>query len=308
MNAQIFNENYDNIHFDRNHDVEERMDEYEKNLGYQMSKPDYQRMYDVQARNWDRENRISDELRFKRQGKIPVMRSDGAIKRVIAESKKTTYKPSEKELKEFVRGARNNQMKMVPQGWSPAKLQRSVFKIFNQKDQFCCTGTLVGGRMFVVNHVIDETLTGKYRAVNLEHVIDLALERFCTINSEIGYFPVGGIPSEFSNKSFQVLDRADIVTVYGYGSSTSNGPEALNGFASVAGWCNAKTKGGDCSAPVLTSEGKIVGFWTHGDEKKGFGRFEPITQEFIDEMKLDPFNPTTHIGLDFRLGPSSQKL
>jgi hypothetical protein len=92
------------------------------------------------------------------------------------------------------------------------------------------------------------------------------------------------------------MENAGIVTIFGYGSGTSQHPDSVVGFASPKGWCNAKTRPGDCTSPVLGSEGEIYGFWTHGDGKC-FGRFEPVTQEMIDFAKLG--KAQLHVGMDF---------
>jgi hypothetical protein len=100
-----------------------------------------------------------------------------------------------------------------------------------------------------------------------------------------------------------VLEDAAIVTVFGFGCGESLQPDSVVGFASPLGWCNAPTRDGDCTAPVLDVNGKIVGFWTHGNGRD-FGRFERITPEFIEQTK-DNKDVVFHSGLLFRSSPPS---
>jgi hypothetical protein len=102
----------------------------------------------------------------------------------------------------------------------------------------------------------------------------------------------------------RILTNASIVTVFGFGNGSSSEPDSVVGFASPKGWCNAPTRDGDCTSPVLDYEGKIVGFWTHGNGRD-FGRFEPITEA----MKiLAASNNIKHVGLDFQLAPHSPQI
>jgi hypothetical protein len=101
----------------------------------------------------------------------------------------------------------------------------------------------------------------------------------------------------------KVLEDASIVTVFGFGGGLECSPDSKPGFASPQGWCNSKTVDGDCTSPVLDNDGKIVGFWTHGDGKS-FGRFEPVTDDLITFAKTG--STSLHVGLDFQLRPHSQ--
>jgi len=153
--------------------------------------------------------------------------------------------------------------------------------------------------------VIDESLEGFYTARNHVHSLQLDLSTFVMVNDEIGYFLVNGIPSVFKVQHLKPLEVASIVTIFGFGDGEGSTPDVIQGFASPLGWCNARTRPGDCSSPALDLDGRIVGFWTHGNGKT-FGRFEPVTQELIDHVKGE-LEPLTHTGLDFRSRPLSQK-
>jgi hypothetical protein len=122
------------------------------------------------------------------------------------------------------------------------------------------------------------------------------------VNEEIAYFKVSGLASPFNAKSMRVLTHASIVTVFGFGNGNDNQPDSIVGFASPMGWCNAATRDGDCTSPVLDYEGKIVGFWTHGNGRD-FGRFEPVTEAMQKIASSD--NQVVHVGLDFPLAPHS---
>jgi hypothetical protein len=125
--------------------------------------------------------------------------------------------------------------------------------------------------------------------------------KFEIMNKEIGAFYTSGVPSVLKASSFKVMLDAAVVSIYGFGDGTRNMPDIVTGFASPIGWCSSRNRNGDCSSPALDQDGKIVGFWTHGNGSN-FGRFEPITQEFIDKAKVQL---TSHSGLDFRLRPLS---
>ena len=163
-----------------------------------------------------------------------------------------------------------------------------------------------GNRMYVVLHCLKEDIETKYKASNTQHTIELKGEQMVIVNKEIAYFPVNGIPSPFKTKDFRILEDASIVTILGYGSGQVTEPEAVVGFASPLGWCNAKTRDGDCTAPVLDADGKIVGFWTHGNSRD-FGRFEKVDQAFLDLAKTDNEKNPLHNGLVFQSRPPNQQ-
>jgi len=185
---------------------------------------------------------------------------------------------------------------LFKQSFKPNNLSGGIYK-FYVGERYACTATHVANRLYVVLHALSEDSTTKYRAVNHVHSLVVKAEDLVVVNKEIGYFPVNGIASPFKTKDFKVLEDAGIVSIYGYGNGQTSEPEVVMGFASPLGWCNAKTRDGDCSSPALDAEGKIVGFWTHGNGQT-FGRFEPITKEFIEKAK--DTNGPIHGGLDFR--------
>lgn len=191
--------------------------------------------------------------------------------------------------------------KMRKQSWNPSVKSAGVFKIYDGKNRYRCTGTLVGQRMYVVNHVMDESLTEVYIARNHVHNIELDPKTYQVMNDEIGSFFTSGVPSVFKASNLKIMDDAAIVSILGYGEGANSSPDIITGFASPKGWCNAATRCGDCSAPALDIDGNIVGFWTHGNGKT-FGRFEPITEEFIELAKIQY---ASHSGLDFRSRPLS---
>jgi hypothetical protein len=238
---------------------------------------------------------------------IPSLRDDAEIKRKIYASKHRKFYANKKIVDGFLKESKDKLeaelKKLSKQSWNPNDKSAGIFKIFDQQDRYRCTGTLVGGRMYVVNHVIDERLTGYFTARNHVHSVKLNLEKYCLLNDEIGCFPCE-VSSPFKRTDMKVLGSASIVTIFGYGIGENSSPDLLTGFASPLGWCNAMTRSGDCSAPALDADGKIVGFWTHGNGKT-FGRFEPITDEFLSLVKE---TSTSHSGLDFLLRPLSQKL
>jgi hypothetical protein len=133
----------------------------------------------------------------------------------------------------------------------------------------------------------------------------LNMKDIVVMNNEVSAVRVNGLASPFKNNNFKILEDSAIVTVFGYGDGEKSQPDAIVGFASPLGWCNAKTRCGDCTSPVLDLNGNIVGFWTHGDGIN-FGRFEPINEEFIARAKV--LGGPVHSGLDFRCTPLSQRI
>jgi hypothetical protein len=191
-------------------------------------------------------------------------------------------------------------VEMRKQSWNPNNIAHGVYKIFVD-GHYACTGTHVGNKMYVVLHCLDENSESTVKAVNNMHTIQLRTEDLVIVTPEIGYFPVNGIPSPFKKSSFKVLEDAAIVSVFGYGCGQSPEPDLVLGFASPQGWYNCATRDGDCTAPVLNMDGRIVGFHTHGNGKN-FGRFEPVTKDFINNISDDVIELS---GLAFQKRPSS---
>jgi hypothetical protein len=196
-----------------------------------------------------------------------------------------------------------NKRKTTPlkrQSFNPIQLAHGIYKIY-VNDRYACTGTLVGNKMYVVLHCLEENSEVKMKAINSSSVIELKPELLVVVSPEIGYIPVNSVASVFKKKNFKMMENAGIVSVFGFGNGQKEEPDLLIGFASPLGWYNCATRDGDCTSPVLNGDGNIVGFHTHGDGK-GFGKFEPITQEFLDA--IDDDNVTLN-GLDFRTSLSS---
>jgi len=259
--------------------------------------------------------RLKQELLIaqKQSVKMPSVRDDAAIKRKIYESKKRTFRVKKDRFDAFILDAREaleaEMLRARKQSWNPNQKATGIYKIYDDQDHYRCTGTLVGKRMFVVNHAINESLVGDYHARNHINSLKLKLEDFTPISDEIGWFLVEGIPSPFKNSDLKILEVASVINVFGFGGGEGTTPDCVSGFASPLGWCSAETRFGDCSAPALNADGKIVGFWTHGNGKKNglsFGRFDPITQDWIDQCKLEA-GSVVHDGLTFRSRPLSPK-
>jgi hypothetical protein len=257
-------------------------------------------------RGWERKNAKGKTV-AKRQGTIdlPSLRQDDKLRRAIYDAKRKTYKSPvhvSNMVKEQAKIAFDAEIALERQSFKPTHLASGIYK-FYVNDQYACTATHVGGRLYVVLHCLSEDSSVQYKAVNHANTFVLHAADIVQVNKEIAYFPVSGVPSVWKQKDFKVLEDSDIVTVYGYGNGKDPEPDAMQGFASPLGWCNAPTRSGDCTAPVLNGNGKIVGFWTHGNGID-FGRFEPVTQEFIQEIGSD--HSAFHTGLDFRSSPHSQ--
>jgi len=154
-------------------------------------------------------------------------------------------------------------------------------------------------------HCLSENIANKYTARNHVHSLQLLASEMLVMNDDIVAFRVHGIKSPFGNTNLKVLQDAAIVTIFGFGSGDKTTPDSIVGFASPQGWCNAKTRSGDCTSPVLDRDGNIVGFWTHGNGND-FGRFECVTDSFIALAKSG--FQVTHNGLDFQSSPLSQKI
>ena len=240
---------------------------------------------------------------------LPHMEDDTHFRRVIYNAKKNVIRAKAKDIEKFVREAKAKyssvDLKLGQQAFNTNQLASGVYKVYDEEGYYRCTGTLVSGRMYVVAHVLSEDTTKHYTARNHVHSIRMEAKDAYVVNNEVVAFKVNGIPSVFTNKRFKKLEDSGIVTIFGFGNGESSTPDSIVGFASTLGWCNARTRCGDCTAPVLDMNGNIVGFWTHGNGIS-FGRFEPVTDEFFLIFK-DCAN-LTHVGLDFRFRPLSPSL
>jgi hypothetical protein len=227
---------------------------------------------------------------------------------------RTSKKPvsaNKKDILGFLVDAADKQKKAMahfkakPQSFEPNALAAGVYRWYRvegDKMTYLCTATHVGNKMIVVLHSLSEDVSVKYRAINHVHTFDFKGSDVNVYGEHLAWFPVSGHPSPFKGTTMKVLEDAQIVSVFGYGNGQKTAPDVVTGFASPLGWCNARTRDGDCTSPVLDSDGKIVGFWTHGNGID-FGRFEPVTSEFIAIVKNGP-NPE-HVGLDFLNRPHS---
>jgi hypothetical protein len=245
--------------------------------------------------------------KLRKQGvRLPPLKDNDKVRRAIYNAGRRQYVAKAADIATFIKGAQNKMSdeleKLKPQSFTPATIAGGIYKIY-VNEQYVCTGTHVGNRIYVVLHCLSEDLEATYKAVNHVHSIKLDGTQLVVVNKEIAYFPVNGIPSPFKTKDFKILESAEIVTVCGYGSGENPQVDYMIGFGSPLGWCNARTRCGDCTAPVLNSEGKIVGFWTHGNGKD-FGRFEPISAEFLEIARSDT-NEVLHNGLGFRSSPAN---
>ena len=227
------------------------------------------------------------------------------IRKKIQNSKKPIMAKA-KDVCNFINAVTQaSSMKLKPQAFNTNQLSAGVYKFYrvlNDGAQYLCTGTHVGNKMWVVLHSLSENMTTKYRAVNHVHTFEFTGHEMMSFGDQLAAFPVSGMASPFKGTALKVLEDAGIVTVFGYGNGQQNSPDSVIGFASPEGWCNAKTRDGDCTSPVLNELGQIVGFWTHGDGKQ-FGRFEPVTKEMIEFAKNGC--SLMHVGMDFHLRPHS---
>jgi len=275
---------------------EEYYDYLANNKGKRWNEEEFQKRYDEK-----RDSRI----RVKGQAVEAVpLRDDAKLRRAIYKSKRQRV-PRVDEVYDFMQLAQAAYAKqmtepLATQAWSPSRLAAGVYKIFCG-DRYLCTGTHVGNKLFVVVHSLSEDITLEYKAVNHVHSHKLFGKDIVLVNEEIAYFPICGIPSPFKGHHMKIMKDASIVTVFGFGNGQSDQPDAITGFASPLGWCNAPTRDGDCTSPVLDVNGNVVGFWTHGNGHN-FGRFEAVTEAMIQVAKSGVNN---HAGLDFQLAPHS---
>jgi hypothetical protein len=163
----------------------------------------------------------------------------------------------------------------------------------------------VGNKVFVVVHSLSEDITLEYKAVNHVHTHKMLGKDIVLVNEEIAYFPLNGFSSPFKVHNMKVMEDASIITVFGFGNGNDDQPDAIVGFASPLGWCNAPTRDGDCTAPVLDVAGNVVGFWTHGNGRD-FGRFEPVTAKMQEAARAGVGK--NHVGLDFQFAPRSPQI
>jgi len=287
----------------------EEYDEYEPRERYE----DDDRRSD-RVEGWDddtrrrggHDRRVENRIRVRGQAvELPPVESDAGLRRAIYNSKHRKVSCSSDELIKFISDAQaayKTQMSepLKMQAWNPSKLAAGVYKIFCG-DRYLCTGTHVGNKLFVVVHSLSEDITKEYKAVNHVHTHKLLGKDIVLVNAEIAYFPLQNAASPFKAHNMKVMENASIVTVFGFGNGSSDQPDSIVGFASPLGWCNAPTRDGDCTSPVLDVNGNVVGFWTHGNGRD-FGRFEPVTKAMKDVAARGVIS---HTGLDFQLAPHS---
>jgi hypothetical protein len=280
----------------------EREGDFEYNMKQQRDE-----QTDEDMRTYWRKQQIRDRL-LDKQAKtqsVVTMKPDDDLRRAVYKAKRRTIRAPVAAVNKFVGDAKEAFSKLrnlKVQSFQPSELACGVYKLM-VNGHYACTATHVSNRLYVVLHCLSEDPLAEYKAVNHVHTIKLDFSQIVIVNKEIAYFPVNGIASPFKSKSFKVLEDAAIVTVLGYGAGSSLQPDAIVGFASPLGWCNAATRNGDCTAPVLDANGKIVGFWTHGNGRD-FGRFERITPEFIKGL-ADSSDVVFHTGLLFQPSPPS---
>jgi len=256
--------------------------------------------YDAYAHDEDYRQRPKKYRAYKQSVVDVSTLSDAQLERRVAEAKRRTYSSSERQadLLEKLALEKFANATATPQALNYSHLSSGVFK-FMKNDKYMCSATVVGGYAYVVLHAIGER-DDKYVITNHAGHYTLPGPRLQIVNKEMARFPIGAA-SPFKKRHLRCLTKPEIVTVLGFGTGQDEQPDALIGFAAPSGWCNADTRYGDCSAPVLDRDGHIVGFWTHGNGK-GFGRFEPVTAEFIESIGQEHIS---QVGMDFQSRPLS---
>jgi len=289
----------------------EDWDDYDE-VDYDQIHSDLEKRYRLEKQAVEAKRKRARAIRERKLQKqatpeMPSMKDDTKLRRAVYQSKHRKMVATFDDLKKFneeskqafvaaEKAAASDILK--PQSWKPSELAVGVYKIY-RGEQYVCTGTLISNRMIVVLHALSEDTTVKYTARNNTHTIEMKGSDAHILNAELAYFPVNGISTPFTVRKTKVLVDASIVTVYGYGGGQYSEPDATIGFASPLGWCNAKTRDGDCTSPVIDNDGNVVGFWTHGNGV--FGRFDPMTTEMIEFFRTTITK--NHAGLDFQSGP-----
>lgn len=307
---------YDHFEEPNDHSDDERMDRNDEEYGYapvgrKQADKLTQRAYVAAQKGFEGMRRERKETRKNLKGQsttivIPQKEGEAQVRNKIRKSKQPLQAKASDILTFCTAAKKALNVNLKPQAFNPYQLAAGVFKfyqIIDGKAQYCCTGTHIGNKMWVVLHCMNEDISAKYRAINHCHTFEFEGKEMMVFGDQLACFPVSGYASPFKGSSMKVLEDAAIVTVYGYGNGQNDHPDAVTGFASPEGWCNARTRDGDCTSPVLNSDGQVVGFWTHGDGKS-FGRFEKVTPEMIEFAKNG--SQTMHIGLDFQLRPHSR--
>jgi hypothetical protein len=205
----------------------------------------------------------------------------------------------EKEMEQFVKEAHYEISKsLTTQGWDINRYT-SVYK-FSVNGVHACNAVLVGNNMIVTLHVLSADLNAKYTASNGAQILVLEGNNIKVLNRDLAFFRVSGVASNIKVRNLKPMEKAGIVSIISYPSEQDDLPTIYQGFASSQGWCASENYSGMCTAPVMNSTGSIVGFWTHGNVKKGFGRFCPVTSELVEQLGTTSI-PLT--GLDFLSTP-----
>jgi len=254
--------------------------------------------------------------RFQGQSNVacpPARAGESNLRNKISRSKRPITAPPHEILKyvEEMKKVYGPGKKLKPQSFNVSDLSGSIYKFYRvegERTTYLCTGTHIGAKMWVVLHSLSEDMSVSYLAVNHVRTIVFKASDMKVFGEHLAYFPFQGVRSAFPNSKLKKLEDAAVVTVLGFGHGETSTPDSITGFASPLGWCNAPTRDGDCTSPVLDVNGFVVGFWTHGIEKhllssESFGRFEPVTEEMI--LIAKDAQPDVHVGLDFQLRPHS---
>jgi len=242
---------------------------------------------------------------------VPSVIDDSAVQRAIFKSKKLRIRVDTQDYLQWLNESRQAYQKalekkqLTPQAWNADQLAAGVYKIYDSENRYLCSGTLVADQMFVVMHALSEDQTKIYYARNHVHSIVMRASTLTPHNDHIASFKVSGYSTPFKATAMKKLTESSIVTVFGYGEGLASKPDSIVGFASPSGWCTAATRRGDCTSPVLDKEGRIVGFWTHGDGEQ-FGRFEVVSDQLLAFIRQA--RPVTHSGLDFQSTPRYRQL
>lgn len=175
----------------------------------------------------------------------------------------------------------------VMQSINPDQVEKAIYKV-TCEGRYVCTGTQVANRLYMVTHALNEDSSKTYEFSNAVRTIGpFKGSDACFFGEHLAYFESPGVPAVWKINHLRVMEDPEIVALYGFGDGSWMSPRVRVAFASPKGWCNAASVCGDCTAPVLGQDGKILGFWTHGsaDARVTFGRFEPVTLEMIESHR-----------------------
>ena len=162
---------------------------------------------------------------------------------------------------------------------------------------------MVSAKLVMVAHSLSDDLNQWYVFTNAKFCYAIQGRNAKPLSQELVYFPIPQHVGSMKARNLKIPTKIQPAIILGYGNGQMERPRVKLGVASPSGWTSIFTENGDCSSPVMTDNGEIIGFWTHGnnDPENPIGKFEVVTEEIISALKEVPSRKSSN--KLFRLTP-----